>query len=486
MMLKQINKTITWLSLVLFVTIIAIAYPIKATAQTPKHYTELEFPPLPEIQLPEYIRYELDNGMVVYLAEDRDLPLITGTALIRTGSRFDPPDKVGLGQLTGSLMRSGGTKSHSPEQLNFILEQNAARIETGISTSLGTGSFSTLTEDIDTVLPLFAEVLQEPAFDSQQLKLAKNQQKGAIARRNDNPQDITGREFKKLIYGADSPYARTVENETLDNISRQDIIEFYQRYVRPENIILGIVGDFDTKEMRGKIASAFGNWQVTLPQPEINIPSAKQKQNGNVFLVERPDSTQSNVMLGHLGDTFENPDYGSLSVMNEVLNGFGGRLFDEVRSRQGLAYSVYGVWNPNYDYPGTFTSGGQTQSATTVPFIQAILSEIEKLRENPVSETELTKAKESILNSFVFNFQKPSQTVSRLMRYEYFNYPQDFIFQYQDRVKATTVEDIQRVAQKYLQPEQIVTLVVGNSGQMEPSLKSLKGTIDKIDIASTN
>ncbi len=484
-MLKQINKTITWLSLVLFVTIIAIAYPIKATAQTPKHYTELEFPPLPEIQLPEYIRYELDNGMVVYLAEDRDLPLITGTALIRTGSRFDPPDQVGLGQLTGALMRSGGTKSHSPEQLNFILEQNAASIETGISTSLGTGSFGTLTEDIDTVLPLFAEVLQEPAFDSQQLKLAKNQQKGAIARRNDNPQDITSREFKKLIYGADSPYARTVEYETLDNISRQDIIEFYQQYVRPENIILGIVGDFDTKEMQAKIASAFGNWQVNLPQPKQTIPSAQQKQNGNVFLVERPDATQSNVMLGHLGDTLDNPDYAPLSLMNGVLNGFGGRLFDEVRSRKGLAYSVYGVWNPNYDYPGTFTSGGQTQSATTVPFIQAILSEIEKLRENPISETELVKAKESILNSFVFNFQKPSQTISRLMRYEYFDYPQDFIFQYQDRVKATTVEDIQRVAQKYLQPEQIITLVVGNSVQMNPSLKSLKGTIDKLDIASS-
>ncbi len=487
-MLQQINKTITWLSLVLLVVILAIAIPLTATAKTPKHYTELEFPPLPEVQLPEYIRYELDNGMVVYLAEDRDLPLIRGAAFIRTGSRFEPSDKVGLGSVTGTLMRSGGTKSHPPERLNFILEQNAASIETGIGTTLGRASFNTLTEDIDTVFPLFAEVLREPAFRSLQLELAINQQRGAIARRNDNPQSITDREFNKLIYGADSPYARTVEYETLDNISRQDIIDFYQEYVRPDNIILGIVGDFDTEEMQTKIASVFADWKVTTPQPKLTIPSATQKQDSGVFLIDRPDSTQSNVMLGHLGNTLDNPDYAALSVMNGVLNGFGGRLFDELRSRQGLAYSVYGIWSPNYDYPGKFTSGGQTQSATTVPFIQAIFREIERLQANPISEEELAKAKESILNSFVFNFQNPSQTISRLMRYEYFDYPQDFIFQYQDQVKATTIEDIQRVALKYLQPEQIVTLVVGNSEEMNPNLKSLTGQIEtiNIDIVSTN
>ena len=484
MMLKPINKTATWLGLVLVVILLAIAYPLAATTATPQRYSELEFPPLPEIQPPEYIRYELDNGIVVYLAEDRDLPLVGGMALIRTGSRFEPADKVGLAELTGTLMRSGGTKSHPSEKLNFLLEQNAASIETGIEPTIGRASFSTLTEDIDTVLPLFAEVLQTPAFDPLQLELAKNQQKGAIARRNDDPQGIANREFNKLIYGVNSPYARTVEYETLDNISRPDIINFYQQYVRPENIILGIVGDFDTEEMQTKIATAFAEWQVTTPPPQLAIPPATQANNDGVFLIDRAESTQSNVMLGHLGGTFANPDYAALSVMNGVLNGFGGRLFNEVRSRQGLAYSVYGLWRPNFDYAGTFTSGGQTQTASTVEFIEAVLREIAQLRANPISEAELAKAKESILNSFVFNFQDPNQTISRLMRYEYFDYPQDFIFQYQDQVKATTVEDIQRVAQKYLQPEQIVTLVVGNSAEMNPSLQSLTGEIEKIELVS--
>jgi len=450
----------------------------------PKHYTDLEFSPLPEIQLPEYVRYQLDNGMVIYLVEDRDFPLIGGRALIRTGSRWEPQDKVGLAQLTGNVMRSGGTKNHLPEELNLILEQNAASIESSIGKTSGNVSFRTLSEDLDTVFELFSEVIRQPAFAPEQLQLTQNQQKGAIARRNDNPQDISQREFSKLIYGAISPYARTTEYATLDNISRQDVVDFYHQFVRPENIILGIVGDFDTKQMQAMVSEQFGDWQVDASTPFPAIPSASQKYTNGVFVVDRPNLTQSSVLLGHLGGLLQTPDYPQLSVLNGVINGFGGRLFNEVRSRQGLAYSVYGVWSPNYDYPGTFTAGGQTQSESTVPFIESILAELEKVQNELISEAELANAKESILNSFVFNFQNPSQTISRLMRYEYFGYPEDFIFQYQAGIKATTVEDIQRVAQKYLKLNDIVILVVGNSSMINPSLDSLSSKVTLLNIAN--
>ena len=202
-----------------------------------------------------------------------------------------------------------------------------------------------------------------------------------------------------------------------------------------------------------------------------------------MFLIDRPQLTQSNVFLGHLGGTFNSPDYPALSLLNGVLNSFGGRLFNEVRSRQGLAYSVYGYWSPNYDFDGTFTAGGQTQSENTVPFIQAIMSEIEQLRTTPVTESELANAKESILNSFVFNFQNPNQTLSRLMQYEYFGYPEDFIFQYQEAVKNTTAEDLLEAAQTHLKPEKIVTLVVGNAEAITPPLSSLKQKITTVDIS---
>jgi zinc protease len=480
---NRLQKIVSWLGLAAIAYGILLTLNIPVNANPPLHYTELELPPLPEVELPEYERYELDNGMVVYLVEDRDLPLISGTALISTGSRLEPSNKVGLAQLTATVMRSGGTKKHPAEELNSILEQKAASIEMEMGITYGSASFNTLTEDLNIVLPLFAETLRQPAFAEEKLALAKNQVKGAIARRNDDPGDIAEREFDKLIYGEASPYARIPEYETIDNIERQDAIDFYTEYVRPDNIILGVVGDFDTNEMKDLIAETFADWKTDNAVSPLDIPTATQKHQGGVFLVDRPDLTQSNIFLGHLGGQFDNPDYPILSVINGVLNGFGGRLFNEVRSRQGLAYSVYGYWNPSYDFDGKFIAGGQTGSNTTVPFIQSIQAEIEKLRTTPITEQELANAKESILNSFVFNFQSPSQTLSRLMRYEYFGYPEDFIFDYQKQVKKTTVEDILEVAQEYLQPEKIVTLVVGNSQAMNPPLSSLSPEVKTVDIS---
>ncbi len=217
--------------------------------------------------------------------------------------------------------------------------------------------------------------------------------------------------------------------------------------------------------------------------PALQPPAASQKYDNRLFVVDRPKLTQSNILIGHIGGQFDSPDYATMSVLNGVLNGFGGRLFNEVRSRQGLAYSVYGAWSPSYDFDGLFIAGGQTQTDNTVPFIKSVTSEIKKLRTQPVTEKELDDAKESILNSFVFNFQTPSQSLSRLMRYEYFDYPEDFIFEYQDKVQNTTQKDILQAAKKYIKPDKLVTLVVGNKEAMNPPLKSLSQEINVVDVS---
>jgi zinc protease len=455
---------------------------VSGAATAAKHYTELQFPPLPEVKIPKYERYVMENGMVVYLMENHELPLVGGTALIRTGDRFEPGDKVGLAQLTGMVMRTGGTQTHLPNELNQMLEQRAASVETGISDSAGSASFEALSEDLETVFGLFAEVIQEPVFAQDKLDLAKTQMRGAISRRNDDPDSIAGREFKKLIYGQDSPYARTEEFATLDNISRDDLVKFYQQYLYPNNIILGIVGDFDSKKMRSLIQAKLENWKSKPQLEKPQLPSVSQAKQGGVFFVNQPQLTQSSVLIGHLGGQFNSPDYAALDVLNGVLNGFGGRLFNEVRSRQGLAYSVYGVWSPRYDYPGMFIAGGQTRSDATVQFVKSIKTEIKRLQTEPVTPQELAFAKESTLNSFVFNFEDPSQTLARLMRYEYYGYPSDFLFRYQKAVAATTAADVQRVAKQYLKPENLVTLVVGNQTAINPPLTQLAAEVTPIDV----
>ncbi|MBV5260291.1 insulinase family protein [Synechococcus moorigangaii CMS01] len=456
--------------------------PNPAIALTPKDYNELEFPPLPEITLPDYERYTLDNGMVVYLMEDHSLPLVGGSMIIRTGSRLEPADKVGLAGITGTVMRSGGTLKHPADTLNNLLEQRAASIETSIGEGSGSASFSALKEDFDLVFDLFAEVLQQPAFPQDKLDLAKRQTAGSISRRNDEPDAIASREFDKLIYGADSPYARTVEYNTLDNIERADLFNFYRTYIRPDQIILGIVGDIDVEATKAKIAAKFGPWRNPQATADLTPPAVDQPAQTGAFLVDQSQLTQSSILIGHQGGQLSNPDYAELSVMNGVINGFGGRLFNEIRSRQGLAYSVYGVWSPRYDYDGQFIAGGSTRSEATVPFITALKGEIQRLQTEPVTPAELAYAKDSILNSFVFNFENPSQTLSRLMRYEYYGYPEDFIFQYQREVEATTIEDVQRVAQTYLKPDELTVLVVGNAAAIDPPLGSLFETVNPLDI----
>lgn len=475
-------KTFKISILFVFAFLLALVFIRPAVADTPKHYTDLKFGAPPEVKVPEYTRFQLKNGMIVYLMEDHELPLVSGTALVRTGDRFEPGDKVGLASLTGVLMRSGGTKLHTSDQLNNLLEQRAAFVETSIGTTAGSAGFNSLTEDLPQVFDLFTEVIQQPAFAPDRLAVEKVQLQGGIARRNDDPNEIVGREFQKLIYGETSPYARTTEYATVENISRDDLIQFYQRSFRPNQILLGIVGDFEPKQMRSLIESKFGNWNPPAIAKLPEKPAVQQAKQGGFFFVNQPQLNQSYIQMGHLGGQLNSPDYPALTVMEDVLSGFGRRLFNEVRSRQGLAYSVFASWGAQFDYPGVFLADGETRSEATVPFIQSVLKEIDRIRKEPIAQSELQLAKDTVLNSFIFNFQDPAQTLSRLLRYEYYGYPNDFIFQYRKGVEGTTIADVQKVAQKYLQPDKIVTMVVGNQKEINPPLSQL-GQVTAVDIS---
>ena len=458
-----------------------LLWPKPAQAIEAKPYEELIFPELGNIQIPDFERYELDNGLVVYLMEDHDLPLVGGSATFRTGSYLTSAEQTGLAGITGEAMRLGGTFDHPPNELNEMLEQRAASVETSIGDTSGSASFSSLSEDLEEVFGLFADVIMQPAFEEEQVALIKGRTAGGIARRNDSPDDIARREFNKLVYGDQSPYARTVEYATLDNISRNDIVDFYKQTLTPENAILGISGDFDPAEMKALIASTLGTWDCHETM-DIGAPPQGEQQTAGMFAVNQPQLTQSSIHIGHIGGQLNDEYYAPMTVLNEVLNGFGGRLFNKIRSQQGLAYSVYAFWSARYDHNGIFIGGGQTRSEATVPFIESMYQEIEKVRQEPITEEELAFAKDSVLNSFVFNFQTPTQTLSRLIRYEYFGYPSDFVFQYRDNVENATTEQVLEAAQANLVPDKLVTIVVGNTDEINPTLDSLGAQVTPIDV----
>lgn len=444
-------------------------------------YSSLKYPKLGDIELPEVKQVTLANGMRLFLLEDHELPLVNMSVRIRTGSVYEPAEKVGLASITGEVMRTGGTESMTGDEIDEELEAIAASVETGIGLDSGSASMSVLKGDLDKGLSILADVLMNPAFREDKIQLAKMQAASMIARRNDSVGAIAGREFDKLIYGPESVYARHEEYATIGGISRDDLVAFHGRYFGPNNAMLAVWGDFDTKEMVRKIEQAFDKWEkVDLKLPEA--PKVEYEFRKTVNVVRKDDVNQSNIYLGHIGGLRSDPDYFALIVMNRILGGgFTGRLFKNVRSREGLAYSVFGAYSANYDYPGEFYVGCQTKSESTVYAISAMIREIEKIRESEVTDEELALAKDSFLNSFVFNFDTKGEVVNRLMTYEYYGYPPDFLQQIKNNVEKVTKQDVLRVAKKHLKPDKVQILAVGRPQDFDEPLSTL-GPVNEIDI----
>ena len=446
-----------------------------------KHYTELTYPPLNKIKVPFIERIQLENGMIIYLVEDHELPLINLSARIGVGSIDEPADKIGLADITGAVMRTGGTKTKSGDQIDEELENIAASVETGIGLTTGFASMSVLKENLDTGLLILSDILMNPAFPEEKIELQRVQERSRIARRNDNVHSIAFRQFRKLIYSPQSVYARHTEYTTVDAITRDDLVAFHKKFFHPNNVMLGVWGDFKKKEMIKRIKAVFKDWKKgEFERPQT--PPVTYNFDYSVNFIRKEDVNQSTILLGHIGGLMNNPDYFALQVMNDILSGgASSRLFRHVRSDQGLAYAVFGRYGANFNYPGQFYTGCMTKSETTVKAVHALLHEIETIKKEGVTDEELELAKEGYLNSFVFNFDTRSEVVGRLMTYEYYGYPKDFLEKTKENIEKVTKADVLRVAGKYLQPDQVRILVIGNEEDFRQPLSSL-GNVDEIDI----
>ncbi len=458
-----------------------LTFALVQTAPGQQSYKDLKFPPLKPIKMPKVKRTVLPNGMIVLLVEDHELPLVEASMRIGVGGVYDPADKVGLASITGEVMRTGGSTSRSGDEIDDALEQVGAVVEVGIGRTSGYAAVSALKEHADLAFGILADILEHPAFPEDKIELAKIEQRSAIARRNDDPMQVIMREFTKLIYGADSPYARHPEYATIDCISRADLVAFHRKFFHPNNVILGVWGDFKTDEMIAHLRKIFGGWEK-VPFQRPSLPQVKYTFDYSVNYIEKPELSQSYIMLGHIGGIRKNPDYFTWIVLNEILGGgFSSRLVRNVRSRMGLAYSVFGAYGANYDYPGMFYVGCQTKLGTTVKAIRAMLQQVKDIRESGITDDELKLAKEIFLNSFVFNFDTKREIVERLMTYEYYGYPKDFLTRIRKGVEKVTKEDVQRVARKYLHPDKVRILVEGNQKGFDEPL-SVLGKVNTIDI----
>jgi zinc protease len=442
-----------------------------------KHPREIKIAPLRQIELQKPKRVQLDNGMVILLMEDHELPIIRGTARIRGGARDVAPEKTGLTGIFGQAWRTGGTESRTGDQLDEFLESRAAIVETGGGVDSTTISLNVLKQDFDTVFPIFMDLLRNPAFRQDKIDLAKTQANTVISRRNDEPGAIASREATRLGYGPDSPYARQSEYATIASITRDDLLAFHKRYVHPNNIIFGLVGDFDSAQMETKLRQAFGSLPrgQQAPPPVTGGTPAKP----GVYFVAKDDVNQSNIQLVHGGVTRDNPDYAALQVLNDILN--TDRLFARLRTEQGLAYAVGGGVGSDWDHPGLFRVVLGTKSETTMQAINSLQKELGLLHSAPFTSEEVERAKESILNAHVFTMDSKVKALNQMMNLEFYGYPADWYSRYPSLIQKVTPADVARVAKQYVTPDKTAVLVVGNSKGFDQPLTTL-GTVTPVDI----
>jgi predicted Zn-dependent peptidase len=386
---------------------------------------------------------------------------------------------MGLADLTGTVMRTGGTRAMSGDEINERLEFIAASVEVGIGAESGSATLSTLTKDIDEGLKIFSEVLRYPVFDKEKLDLAKKRVVERLRRENDNPQDVVFREFKRYLY-RDNPRGTIPTEASVGTIQREDLVTFHGATFHPDRIILGIWGDFEEASIVKKIEGLFGGWERS-GRPAPKVPPPRDPDEPSIYFA-RKGVPQSSIVLGHLAIGKKSTDFCAFEVLNFILGGggFTSRLMSRIRSDRGLAYSVGSFYGPRPDF-GSFGAYCFTKSETTVEAISLMLDTIRELKESKVPEDEVALAKDSLINSFVFSFASPGRVVSQQVELEYEGLPADFWETYQKRIQSVTADDIYRVARKYLHPEKYVMVVVGDDGNFDRPLSEV-GAVTTIEL----
>jgi predicted Zn-dependent peptidase len=331
------------------------------------------------------------------------------------------------------------------------------------------------------VLDLANDLLRNPEFRQGKIDLAKDQVRNGISRRNDNMGQIAGREAANLGYGTKSPYARVPEYDTVAAVTRQDLLDWHAKYVHPNNIIFAVAGDFDPAAMETRLRKLFAEWPkgpaataadvaVTPPQP-------------GVYFVAKDDVNQSEIRMVAPGIRRDDPDYYAVQVMNEILSGgFGSRLFSNLRTKAGLAYAVGGGVGSAFDHPGLATLSIGTKSGTTAQAVDGLYKQIEGMTTHPATAEELQRAKDSILNSLIFEYDSKEKVMNARANYEFQGYPADFLERYQKGVAKVTADQVNRVAKKYLQNDKFALLVVGKAADFDKPLSTF-GAVTTLDIA---
>jgi zinc protease len=462
------------LSALLFST---IAYAAETTA-IPQlgDPDKLQYPPIQFIP-PQAQRVVLDNGIILYVFEDHELPILNISTVIRTGSNYDPSGKEGLAELTGTVMRTGGTNSMSGGAIDDALDFFAGSITVSMNRDSGSINLSVLKKDLDEGLNIFTQILINPAFEKNKIKKAKDLKIEELRRIPDDPQKLAFREFKRLLYD-NNPAGRFPSLTSIKNIQRDDLVQFYNSFFYPGNIMIAVTGDISKEEAISKIKEHFGSWNKA--NRHYDIPPIPVKRKGHIYFLFK-DIPQSIVISAQFAPGKREPEAYPFELLDFIVGsgGFRSLIFQKVRNDLGLAYSTGSFYTKKSEY-GVFWAYAITKSESTAEVLSLINSIMRDLRNRTIDKKEVDRAIRSINNNFIFSFLSAKQIAYQQLMVEYERLPEDYLATYRNRIAQVKAEDIKKMAVKYLSTDESVTLVVGNEDAYKQMITTF-GNVTRIE-----
>ncbi len=464
----------------LLAAFVAITILAGCSATQPTHPDQLEYPAL-NFQLPEVETLTLANGILLYLKEDSELPLVQITAMVGSGAMTTPADKIGLAGLFGSTWRTGGAGDRTPEELDEYLDSLAADLSASMGPYSAKLNISLRSEDLQNGVAVLGDLLRRPTFAAKRLELARLQAQEHLRRQNDSPGSISRRLLMAALY-PNHYLGYSPTPETLAAITRQDLVDFQQTYFAPNNLWIAVSGDFDRANLMTLLNDSFGDWSQR-EVPEQQLPTIARSESGAIQVAAK-DLPQTTIVIGDLGLTKDHPDQYAVRILNYILGGggFNSRMMREIRSNRGLAYSAYSYFQVGRRLPGPFVAGTETKNVSVAPAISLTREIMVDLRNNLVTDEELKLAKESQINSFVFGFENTHSVVSRQMSLAFFDYPKDYLAGYRDRIAAVTAVDVQRAAREFIDLSRQQIVLVGNPEAFREDLVEFDLPVVEVDL----
>lgn len=420
--------------------------------------------------MPEVRRFQWDNGLIFIASEQRHLPMIYLRLLIPGGSRRDPQGKEGLAYLTAASLASG-THTHTALEISQALDFMGASLISNCDEDFSTLSLKVLKKDLNQGVEWFGDVLLRPSFPQEEMAKKKNEIHAAIQAEKDDPGQVAQRAFLEALFG-NTPYGSPPQGKetSIPGINREDAVNHYRTFYRPNNAILVAVGDFDTGQLQSFLKKSLEGW-ASAPLPEENF-RADFPRSRKVVLRDM-NITQANIVLGMRGIQRSSPDYYPLSIMNYILGGggFASRLMEEIRTRRGLAYSVHSAVDAR-KYSGSLQIELQTKNESAREAIDLALQEVRKIRQAPVSPGQLEGARQYLTGSYPLRLDTNTKLATFLGLVEFYGLGLEYMQQYPFIISQVTPEEVLRVASRYLDPDNYVLVVVAN--QKKANLKGLK------------